>query len=115
MTEDGSIKEMIEPGSFPPPAAGVWGLVPDELGLSLVQHPEELPAGEPRRRTPGSRNGILGFRAAAALPARRNPPRPRPAARPSRSRRSHPGQTSDDPSRHVPGAIAKARGGLALG
>jgi hypothetical protein len=50
---DGSIKETIEPGTFPPLAAGGWGLVRDEPGLSLVQHAEELPTGEPCRHAPG--------------------------------------------------------------
>jgi hypothetical protein len=80
-------------------------------GGSWNDHPRNCRPANRNRNTPENRNNNLGFRVAAALPARWIPRRTGPAAHLSRSRRPRPGRANDDPSRPVPVAIAKARGG----
>ncbi len=78
-------------------------------------HPRNGRPANRNRNEPEDRNNNLGFRVDAARPERWIPRRTGPAARPTRSRPSRPGRANDDPSRPVPVAIAKARGGTIPG
>ena len=79
-------------------------------GGSWNNNPRNCRPANRNRNTPENRNNNLGFRVAAALPARWIPRRTGPAARLTRSRRLS-GRANDDSSRPVLVAIAKARGG----